>query len=58
MLLMQLYQSYLDKSTPYKTYRWIGTGVIFVMFALRIFFAQGWYIGMNILPIMSEHEPF
>jgi hypothetical protein len=55
---MQLYQSYLDKSTPYKTYRWIGTGVIFVMFALRIFFAQGWYIGMNILPIMSEHEPF
>ncbi|KAI4724703.1 retrieval of early ER protein Rer1 [Aureobasidium sp. EXF-10728] len=41
---MQLYQSYLDKSTPYKTYRWIGTGVVFLMFALRIFFAQGWYI--------------
>jgi len=39
-----LYQSYLDKSTPYKTYRWIGTGVIFLMFGLRIFFAQGWYI--------------
>ncbi|CAD0098356.1 unnamed protein product [Aureobasidium mustum] len=44
MVQIQLYQSYLDKSTPYKTYRWIGTGVIFFMFALRIFFAQGWYI--------------
>ncbi|KAI4835478.1 retrieval of early ER protein Rer1 [Aureobasidium sp. EXF-8845] len=41
---MQFYQSYLDKSTPYKTYRWIGTGVVFLMFGLRIFFAQGWYI--------------
>ncbi|THW62248.1 retrieval of early ER protein Rer1 [Aureobasidium pullulans] len=39
-----LYQSYLDKSTPYKTYRWIGTGVVFLMFGLRIFLAQGWYI--------------
>lgn len=57
MVQMQLYQSYLDKSTPYKTYRWIGTGVVFFMFALRIFLAQGWYIGMSILAVMSEHEP-
>ncbi|OTA04422.1 hypothetical protein A9Z42_0050150 [Trichoderma parareesei] len=25
-------------------YRWIGTGVALVLFFLRIFFAQGWYI--------------
>ena len=42
----QIYQSYLDKSTPYITYRWIGTAVIFFLFAMRIVFAQGWYIGM------------
>lgn len=58
MVQMQLYQSYLDKSTPYKTYRWIGTGVVFFMFALRIFLAQGWYIGMNTLTIMPGHESF
>lgn len=52
---MQLYQSYLDKSTPYKTYRWIGTGVVFFMFGLRIFFAQGWYIGMLISSTILRH---
>ncbi|PNS20747.1 hypothetical protein CAC42_2678 [Sphaceloma murrayae] len=40
----RLYQSYLDKSTPFATYRWIGTGVVFLLFALRIVVAQGWYI--------------
>lgn len=40
----QLFQAYLDKSTPYNTYRWIGTGVLFLLFGLRIFVAQGWYI--------------
>lgn len=44
---LQMYQSYLDKATPYVTYRWVGTGVVFVMFALRIIFAQGWYIGRD-----------
>ncbi|EME41466.1 hypothetical protein DOTSEDRAFT_73773 [Dothistroma septosporum NZE10] len=39
-----MYQTYLDKSTPYITYRWIGTAVVFVLFAARIVFAQGWYI--------------
>ncbi|KXL45787.1 hypothetical protein M433DRAFT_157022 [Acidomyces richmondensis BFW] len=42
--LSRLYQSYLDKATPYIAYRWVGTGVLFVLFALRIFVAQGWYI--------------
>ncbi|WPH02179.1 Hypothetical protein R9X50_00503400 [Acrodontium crateriforme] len=40
----QLYQSYLDKATPYTAYRWAGTGVLFVLFGLRIVLAQGWYI--------------
>jgi hypothetical protein len=41
----QMYQSYLDQSTPYLTYRWIGTGVLFLFFGLRILLSQGWYIG-------------
>lgn len=43
----QIYQAYLDKSTPFITQRWIGTGVLFLIFGLRIVFAQGWYIGMG-----------
>lgn len=42
---LQLYQSYLDVSTPFPTYRWIGSGVLLFIFFLRIVFAQGWYIG-------------
>jgi len=47
---MQMYQNYLDKSTPYTTYRWIATATVFVAFALRIVFAQGWYIGKSSRP--------
>ncbi|KAI4255626.1 MAG: hypothetical protein LQ352_002471 [Teloschistes flavicans] len=42
--LGRLYQSYLDKSTPYTAYRWIGTAVLLALFFLRIVVAQGWYI--------------
>ncbi|KAL8790757.1 MAG: hypothetical protein Q9213_000381 [Squamulea squamosa] len=42
--LGRLYQSYLDKSTPYTTYRWISTAVILALFFVRIVVAQGWYI--------------
>lgn len=42
--LMRQYQAYLDKSTPYVSYRWIGTGAILLAFFLRIVVAQGWYI--------------
>jgi len=42
-----MYQNYLDKSTPYTTYRWIATATIFILFGLRIVFAQGWYIGTS-----------
>jgi hypothetical protein len=41
----QMFQTYLDKSTPYTPYRWGGTATLFIFFGLRIFFAQGWYIG-------------
>ena len=40
----RIFQTYLDKSTPYTPYRWGGTGFLFFLFGLRIFFAQGWYI--------------
>ena len=40
-----MYQSYLDKCTPYTAYRWIGTGVLLALFFVRILMAQGWYIG-------------
>jgi hypothetical protein len=41
----QQYQALLDRSTPYVLYRWIGTGVGLMIFFLRVFMAQGWYIG-------------
>ncbi|KAI5778954.1 retrieval of early ER protein Rer1 [Geopyxis carbonaria] len=38
------YQAHLDKSVPFVAYRWIGTGVILLLFMGRIVLAQGWYI--------------
>jgi hypothetical protein len=46
----RMFQAYLDKSTPFTTYRWVGTATLFLAFALRIFLAQGWYIGMRLPP--------
>jgi len=43
--LARQYQALLDQSTPYVLYRWIGTGVALFLFFVRIFVAQGWYIG-------------
>ena len=40
----QQYQAYLDKSTPYVSYRWATTSILLVLFFLRIVFASGWYI--------------
>lgn len=45
---MQIFQAYLDKSTPFTAYRWAGTGLLFVLFAIRILVAEGWYIGMRL----------
>jgi hypothetical protein len=41
----QIYQSYLDKSTPFVTYRWASTIILLIAFFLRIVVAEGWYIG-------------
>ncbi|CAA2989006.1 RER1A-like [Olea europaea subsp. europaea] len=40
----KLFQYYLDKSTPHALYRWIGTAILLFVFALRIYYAQGFYI--------------
>ena len=45
-LFLQRYQALLDQSTPFVLYRWVGTGVGLLVFFLRVFMAQGWYIGM------------
>ncbi|KAK0766838.1 retrieval of early ER protein Rer1 [Trichoderma afarasin] len=42
--IQRQYQAILDQSTPYVMYRWIGTAVALLLFFLRIFVAQGWYI--------------
>ncbi|RUP51108.1 retrieval of early ER protein Rer1 [Jimgerdemannia flammicorona] len=40
----QRWQHYLDEVTPYTTNRWIATGVLVVIYAIRVLVAQGWYI--------------
>ncbi|KAI9833675.1 MAG: hypothetical protein M1826_006766 [Phylliscum demangeonii] len=42
--LSRAFQSYLDRSTPYTAGRWVGTGILVVVFLLRVVFAHGWYI--------------
>ncbi|KAI8379576.1 RER1 protein [Radiomyces spectabilis] len=42
--LERQFQHYLDQSTPYTQYRWIGTVVLMLLFLLRVVFAEGWYI--------------
>nr|XP_033513876.1 protein RER1B-like isoform X3 [Nicotiana tomentosiformis] len=37
------FQYYLDKTTPYVLYRWIGTIVMALLYALRIYSVQGFY---------------
>jgi hypothetical protein len=41
----QQYQALLDRLTPFVLYRWLGTGAALFIFFLRVFLAQGWYIG-------------
>lgn len=40
----KLFQYYLDKSTPHSLYRWIGTFVVVSVYALRVYYLQGFYI--------------
>lgn len=58
-MAMQMFQTYLDKSVPYGKYRWTGTAVLLLMFGLRIFMAQGWYIGEGDIKkfLYAGHHP-
>ncbi|XP_062889508.1 protein RER1 [Mobula hypostoma] len=40
----QVYQSLLDKSTPYSIMRWIVTFVFGAIYMIRVYILQGWYI--------------
>lgn len=40
----KLFQFYLDKTTPHAVYRWIGTAVFALLYALRIYYVQGFYV--------------
>lgn len=39
-----MYQSTLDRWTPHTRMRWVGAAVLVLLFLLRIFINQGWYI--------------
>ncbi|KAL6494817.1 Protein rer1a [Orobanche gracilis] len=40
----KIFQYYLDKSTPHALYRWIGTFFLVFVYALRVYYVQGFYI--------------
>ncbi|EFY90228.1 RER1 protein [Metarhizium acridum CQMa 102] len=48
--LQRHYQALLDQSTPFVLYRWVATGATLLLFFVRIFVIQGWYIGMLRVP--------
>ncbi|KVH87874.1 protein RER1A-like [Cynara cardunculus var. scolymus] len=43
-LVSQRYQHFLDKSTPFLLYRWIIFCAIAIIYAIRVFFVQGFYV--------------
>ncbi|XP_060217307.1 protein RER1A-like [Lycium barbarum] len=52
----ELFQYYLDKTTPHATYRWIGTFVLALLYALRVYYVQGFYVvtyGLGIIYILN-----
>ncbi|XP_071733673.1 protein RER1B-like [Rutidosis leptorrhynchoides] len=40
----RLFQAYLDKTTPHTVYRWSGTAALVVLYVLRVYYVQGFYI--------------
>lgn len=40
----KIYQFYLDKSTPHSVPRWIGTLVLLLVFGIRVYYVQGFYL--------------
>ena len=46
--LKRQYQQTLDRITPHVLYRWVGTAVTIAVFELRIVYAQGVRVLLNI----------
>ncbi|KAL9971413.1 hypothetical protein ACROYT_G023933 [Oculina patagonica] len=44
LTISQRYQKFLDSTVPHLPLRWIATLVMTLLFLLRVFFLQGWYI--------------
>lgn len=40
----EIQQGLLDKATPHTSFRWIVTTVLFILYFLRVYLLQGWYI--------------
>ncbi|KAK6946271.1 Retrieval of early ER protein Rer1 [Dillenia turbinata] len=40
----RIYQYYLDKTTPHPPFRWVGTAAIALLYALRVYYVQGFYV--------------
>lgn len=40
----QAYQGVLDSIVPYRGPRWISSVIVLLLYALRVFLLQGWYI--------------
>lgn len=38
------FQYYLDKSTPHTVHRWLGTLAVAMIYVLRVYYVQGFYI--------------
>nr|CAB3265523.1 protein RER1-like [Phallusia mammillata] len=42
--MARIYQMYLDKTVPYTIPRWVATLVFYILYFVRVFILQGWYI--------------
>lgn len=40
----RIYQFYLDKTTPHSVPRWVGTFVLAVLYFIRVYYVEGFYI--------------
>ncbi|XP_055015047.1 protein RER1-like [Boleophthalmus pectinirostris] len=44
LVFKQIYQSWLDKSTPFYAVRWAATLLLTAIYMIRVYILQGWYI--------------
>lgn len=42
--ISRVFQYYLDKATPYSLGRWMGTLVLTLIYVLRVYLIQGFYV--------------